>query len=200
RDRVADRPKHLRPVEMGRLVTGVRLLASFVRRLLVLMALSFEHGLVDRIDPAGMPPRPDGKPRGRKKAPGVRFVILEPRASTIETVAETVHRFSWDDWRADAPCGPRQPPSPARLYRMLDLLAAIVADPEPRARKLAFHLARTRHGPILPPVGPRRIAGRWGTEVRAGHEAIAGAIMNASRERPPPLAPPRRGLPAVTGL
>jgi hypothetical protein len=54
-----------RPVEVGpaivrRLASGVAVLASFVRRLLVLMALSMEHGLVDKVDPAMPLARPHG--------------------------------------------------------------------------------------------------------------------------------------------
>jgi hypothetical protein len=48
RDGLEMRPVEVRAAVIARLAAGVRVLASFVRRLLVLMALSFEHGLVDR--------------------------------------------------------------------------------------------------------------------------------------------------------
>ena len=201
RDRLADRPQQLRAAVIGRLASGVRLLASFVRRLLVLMALSMEHDLLDKIDPAAMPPRPDGKVRAMKKANRVDFRILEPPLTHIETVPEAIDPFNRADWRAQVPSfTQRPPPTPQKLYRLLDLLATMVADPESRARRLAWWLARTRRGPLLPPAGPHRIAGHWGTEVRASHEAMANAITLASRERPPPLAPPRRRLPTVTRI
>jgi hypothetical protein len=194
------RPAHVRPVMVRRLASGLRVLASFVRRFLVLMALSLEHQLTDRIDPAGLPARP----HRRKQASGLRFAVLEPAFTGTRVVAGAQAVFHWEDgWqdRAESkPAGRPSAPSAARLYRMLDLLAAIVANPEPRARRLAWHLARTRHGPVLPPRGPQRIAGQWGTDVGTSHEAMACAILKAGRERPPPLAPPRRALPTVTGL
>lgn len=197
RDGLVDRPVHVRAAAIRRLASGVRVLASFVRRLLVLMAFSLEHRLVDRIDRAGPLPRP----HGRKSVAGVRFVVLE--APCVLACADTPPKpaFNWADHAKQAtPARRPTPASPARLYRLLDLLTAIVADPVPRARRLAFHLARRRHGPILPPVGPVRIAGHWGTDIRASHDAMAAAIIHASRVRPPPLPPPRRAGPVATAL
>jgi hypothetical protein len=195
RDGLDDRPGSLRPAVMRRLESGVRVLASFVRRLLVLMALSLEHGLVDRVDASQPLPRP----KGRRRTSGARFKVLPPPFSGPYVVGDAIE--SWRDRvGTTVPVRQAKPVSPARLYRLLDQLAAIVADPEPRARRLAFHLARRRDGPILPPVGPARIAGIWGMEVRASHDAMAGAILSASRVRPPPLPPPRRAGPTVTGL
>jgi hypothetical protein len=189
------RPVEVRPALIGRLAAGVRVLASFVRRLLVLMALSFEHGLVDRLDPAKALPRP----KGRKSGPSLRFVVLEAPFALASAETPPKPAFNWADRVEHASAAPpARTVSPARLYQLLDLLAAIMADPEPRARRLAFHLARRRHGPLLPPAGPARVAGCWGTEIRASHEAMAAAILSAGRIRPPPLPPPRRAGPVVT--
>jgi hypothetical protein len=195
RDGLDMRPVEVRPAVIGRLAAGVRVLASFVRRLLVLMALSMEHGLVDRIDRA----KPLARPHGRGSACAVRFVLLEPRLARVSAADRAV--VCWFDL-ASQPSQARRvaPPSPARLYRLLDVLATIVANPEPRALRLAFHLARRRDGPILPPAGPARIAGCWGTQVCASHDAMAEAILSSSRVRPPPLPPPRRAGPTLTSL
>jgi hypothetical protein len=195
-DGLVDRPARPRPAVIRRLASGVRVLASFVRRLLVLMALSMEHRLVDRVDASIPLPRPTGRSTCRS---AVRFKVLAPPFTGPRAVDQPVETWL-DRVGGTAPARRPQPVSPAKLYRLLDLLAAIVADPEPRARRLAFHLARRREGPILPPFGPTRIAGQWGTEVRASHEAMAGAILSASRVRPPPLPPPRRAGPTLTSL
>lgn len=195
RDGLGMRPADVRPAVVGRLAAGVAVLASFVRRLLVLMALSMEHGLVDRIDRA----KPLARPHGRRGASGARFVVLEPRLTRVSEADRAVER--WFD-RAGQQSKARGAalPSPAKLYRLLDVLANIVADPEPRARRLAFHLARRRDGPILSPAGPASIAGYWGMEVRASHDAMAAAILSASRLRPPPLPPPRQAGPEITSF
>lgn len=193
RDGLTMRPVEVRPAVIDRLAAGVRVLASFVRRLLVLMALSFEHGLADRV----MGPLP--RPHGRRSVSGARFVVLEAPFALASEETPPKPAFNWADRVAHASAAPpARPVSPARLYQLLELLAAIVADPEPRARRLAFYLARRRHGPLLPPAGPARVAGCWGTEIRASHEAMAAAILSAGRIRPPPLPPPRRAGPVVT--
>ncbi|MCU0881784.1 MAG: hypothetical protein MUF14_03835, partial [Hyphomonadaceae bacterium] len=130
------------------------MLASFVRRLLVLMALRLEHTLVDKVDPA----RPLPRPKGMTRPSGVSFSVLQARGPAPRAVGQALP--CWRDQLA--PAKQAKPPSPARLYRMLDHLAAIVADPASRARRLAFHLARRRDGPLLAPDGPARIAGHWG--------------------------------------
>jgi hypothetical protein len=88
----------------------------------------------------------------------------------------------------------------AQLYAQLDYLARIAADPLAKAKRLAFHLARNYEGIIIAPEGPKRIAGRWGTQVSASYTAIAGAVMIQSRNRPPPLPPPRTHWPTITAL
>jgi hypothetical protein len=88
----------------------------------------------------------------------------------------------------------------ANLYAQLDFLSKIAANPAAKAKRLAFHLARSQQGIVIPPEGPQRIAGRWGTQVSASYNAMAGSIMTVSRSRPPPLPPPRTHWPTITAF
>lgn len=171
-----------------KLAGGVRLLASFVRRLLILMALAMEARLVDRVDPAEPLPRPDGRTPARQN---LRFAVLDRPCAMFDVVGTVPSGLA-----AKHAC--IQPS--LRLYRLLQLLSGIVADPQPRARRVAFTLARRRPHPVLPTQGPKRIAGYWGVEVRASHDAMASAITSASQARPPPLPPVRRVPASVTCL
>jgi hypothetical protein len=88
----------------------------------------------------------------------------------------------------------------SKLYAELDYLSKLAADPLAKAKRLAFHLARNYQGIIIAPEGPKRIAGRWGTEVSASYTAMAWSIMNQSRNRPSPLPPPRTHWPTITAF
>jgi len=81
------------------------------------------------------------------------------------------------------------------LLARLAALKKLVDAPEARARRLAFHLARRRPGPVLAPVFAGRSRGQpFTTETSAVFEALPTAIIAASRSRPPPLGPrPRAG-------
>jgi hypothetical protein len=88
----------------------------------------------------------------------------------------------------------------AKLYAKLDYLSKLAANPLSKAKRMAFHLARTYEGIIIAPKGPKRIADYWGTQVRAFYDAIAMSIMTQSRTRPPPLPPPRTCWPTITAF
>jgi hypothetical protein len=187
---------HLRPhlatkAVAARLVSGLIVLRAFVRRLIILMALEMEWNLVDT--------------RGAMKRPHKRKSLS--RAALSLTAFDTPKASPW--LNGDGPSFKIKPktrdltPEPvdmAKLYVQLDYLAKLAANPTPKAQRLAFHLARTYEGIIMPPRGPERIAGRWGTEVRASYDAMAGSIMTKSRTRPPPLPPPRTHWPMITAL
>jgi hypothetical protein len=79
-------------------------------------------------------------------------------------------------------------------------LSKIADNPYPKAKRLAFHLARNREGLILAQEGPKRIAGRWGTEIRAYYDTMPALIVDQSKNRPPPLPPPRNHWPMITAL
>jgi hypothetical protein len=88
----------------------------------------------------------------------------------------------------------------AKLYAQLDYLSKLAANPMAKAKRLAFHLARTYQGIIMAPKRPDRIAGRWGTEVSASYDAMWASIMTQSRNRPPPLPPLCNQWPTITVL
>jgi hypothetical protein len=191
RDHVYLRPAMACKAVAARLRSGLIVLRAFVRRLIILMALEMEWGLVDK--------------RGQMKRP-------HGRKSTSQAVLTLT---AFDSRKAspwDSGYGPKfktkpktidftpQPVDMAKLYAQLDYLSKIAANPMAKAKRLAFHLARTYEGIIMPPQRPERIAGRWGTEVSASYDAMWASIMTQSRNRPPPLPPPRNQWPMVTVL
>jgi hypothetical protein len=188
RDNVYLRPALATKAVAARLGSGLILLRAFVRRLIILIALEMEWSLVDT--------------RGAMKRP-------HGRASKSHAVLnlgglETYKDSSWLNGYGPETTAVRTPEptqiNMAKLYAQLDYLAKLAANPAAKAKRLAFHMARTHEGMILAPQGPRRIAGRWGTQVSAFYDAIAMAIMEQSRSRPPPLPPPRTIWPTITAL
>jgi hypothetical protein len=187
RDNVYLRPALATKAVAARLRSGLIVLRAFVRRLIILIALEMEWSLVDT--------------RGAMKRPHGR--VSKSHAVLNLGGLETYKDSSWLNGYGpetyQTPIGPTQI-NMAKLYAQLDYLAKLAADPAAKAKRLAFHMARTHEGMILAPQGPRRIAGRWGTQVSAFYDAIAMAIMEQSRNRPPPLPPPRTIWPTITAL
>jgi hypothetical protein len=195
RDNVYLRPEWARKAIAMRLASGLIVLRAFLRRLVILIALEMEWSLVDKRGPMKRPHKRKSKSRAVLSLGGL----------------DTQGASPWLD-----SCGPEFKPrvktgyhasvevNMAKLYAKLDYLAAIAADPAAKAKRLAFHLARSYpydpNGVIIAPQGPKRIAGRWGTQVRASYDAIAAAILTKSRTRPPPLPPPRNCWPTITAL
>ena len=202
RDGLITRPNFVSKAVLGRLRTGIRALEAFLRRVLILMALEIEHDLVYVHQPENMArakavmPRmktyslaiyPAGDRAGYSDN-GQKFFDQSTCANTLE----------WD--RDTAIRGPVLVPIGCWLER-LDHLHALAKDPIAKARRLAFSLARSRHGLLMAPDENPRMLRRWGTEASAIHDAMAYQIMQKSRSRPPPLPPPRRGLkPTITLL
>jgi hypothetical protein len=188
---------HLRPAVAtkavaARLVTGLILLRAYLKRLIILIALKLEWDLVDKRGPMK-------RPHGRKMAPTSAKLSL--------TCLDSVKVSPW--LNSDGPKFKKgQAPSfdhplpvnMSGLYAQLDFLAGIAANPLAKAQRLAFHLARKREGIIMAPLGPKRVAGRWGTQVRATYGAMSDFIIIESRKRPPPLPPPRTHWPMITAL
>jgi hypothetical protein len=191
RDDLHIRPPFARKSVAARLASGLALLRAYLRRLIILIALDLEWHLVDT---RGVMKRP----HGRKSISSAR-----PNLSCLDV-------YKASPW-ANA-CGPKfkarnaqgyspsQPVDMGKLYAHLDYLAAIAGNPLAKAERLAFHLARTQQGVIMAPKGPRRVAGFWGTEVSASYDAMAASIITRSRNRPPPLPPPRTHWPSITAL
>jgi hypothetical protein len=180
---------HLRPAlasktVAARLVSGLRVLRAFLRRLIILIALEMEWTLVDARGPMQ-------RPHGRKAA-----------ASSTRFALNYFGTYKAGPWLAGDRAR-RKPPAPVHmgtLYAQLDYLAQIASNPVARAKRLAFHLARDHEGMIIAPEASRRIAGRWGTQVRASFDAMAAAILTKSRDRPPPLSPRRTHWPTINAV
>jgi hypothetical protein len=196
RDDLHFRPAWARQAVAVRLASGLRLLRAFLRRLIILIALELEWGLVDV---RGAMKRPHGR-KSKSSSAGFSIAGLDTQGASPWLNADG------PDFKPvvknDYSQGYNTPVNidMAKLYAQLDYLARIAADPAAKAKRLAFHLARNYEGIIMAPEGPRRIAGRWGTQVSASYTAIAGAIMIQSRNRPPPLPPPRTHWPTITAF
>jgi hypothetical protein len=193
RDDLHFRPPLARKAVVARLAGGLRLLRAFLRRLIILIALELEWGLVDT--------------RGEMKRPHKRQSKSSAGFSLQGLDANKVGPWldnDGPDFTAMVKTGSTQgyntpiDVNMAKLYAQLDFLAGIVANPMAKAKRLAFHLARTHHGIIMVPAGPQRLAGRWGTQICASYDAIAASIMTKSRSRPSPLPPLRTHWPTIT--
>ena len=97
--------------------------------------------------------------------------------------------------------GLKGPVQAAPLLARLSALKALLDAPDARARRLAFHLARRRPGPIIPPcLNQPGVPRRYGTELSAIYDALAQAIWTAGRARPPPLGPAPKLGPRIRRL
>jgi len=184
---------HLRPERVPRAVAarlraGIAALESWLRRVLILMALSLEPGL----KPAAGPWIKTYRPRrlaGHR--PGLR-IFLRRSAPDPGALAALPDR---------ARVQQHGPVQAAPLLARLAALRALVDAPEARAQRLAFHIARRRPGRLVAPPDraafPRRL---FGTEAGALHDAMAQAICEHSRARPPPLGPAPCAGPRIRSL
>jgi hypothetical protein len=192
RDNLHIRPRLARKSVAARLVSGMRLLRAFLRRLIILIALEMEWSLVDM--------------RGEMKRPHGRTATSSSMKFSLTCFdADKVSPWLNGDGPSFTSAKQQAPTTPVavnmnKLYGQLDFLSKIAANPIAKAKRLAFHLARKRHGVIMAPQGPKRIAGRWGTQVSASFDAMAASIITQSRNRPPPLPPPRNQWPTITAL
>jgi hypothetical protein len=195
RDDLHFRPPLARRAVAARLAGGLRLLRAFLRRLIILIALELEWGLVDT---RGEMTRPHK--RRSKFSAGFSLAGLDTQGASpwlnsdgpdFKTVAKTDYQQAHNT-PVDIDM--------AKLYAQLDFLARIAANPTAKAKRLAFHLARAQHGIIMAPKGPPRIAGRWGTQIRASYDAIAASIIKSHNRPPPPLLPPRTHWPTITAF
>ena len=185
-----------------RLVAGLRLAEAYLRRVLLIMALELEPTLVDV-------PQPLGRPRNS----ATKTKVVEARAvfkvfQNVRAIPEGVlTKMRQGDFSGTQALHDHAQPKPVfigRLQARLDNLAKIAGDPVSRARRLAFHFASKRPGPMFEPdrhVRPSNSLGRlrrlWNTETSATFDAMGMDIRTKSRARPPPLTrppplPPRR--------
>jgi hypothetical protein len=184
---------HLRPLLARKAVAarGLALLRAFLRRLVILVALDLEWSLVDKRAPMK---RPHG--RKAKSSSGFSLGGLDNGKARCWLAGDGP---TFSDGSRDGRSTPVSVDM-AKLYAQLDFLAKIAANPIAKAKRLAFRLARTHPGVIMAPKGPARIAGYWGTQVSALYDAMVGSIMHQSRNRPPPLPPPRTHWPTITAV
>ena len=187
---------HLRPAwackaVAVRLASGLRVLRAFLRRLIILIALDLEWGLVDT---RGEMKRPHGRKSASSSRPSLKGLDAAKASPWLNNDSP---QFKSSDKQAHNT--PIQIDM-AKLYAQLDFLAGIAANPIAKAKRLAFHLARTHQGIIMAPKGPTRIAGRWGTQVRASYDSMAASIITQSRNRPLPLKPLRTHWPTITAF
>jgi hypothetical protein len=183
------RPAFVRKAVAARLRKGVRALEAFLRRILILMALDIEPDLVARLQRENLARAKERKVRAR-----TAFLRIFPTPDGAHTF-DFKQRFGAlcaSDLFPYAAALPPQTVPIGRWLVQLDHLQTIIGDPIAKARRLAFSLARRRHGLLMaPPQHPRVMAG-CGTEPNAMYDAMAFQIMQKSRSRPPPLPPPRR--------
>jgi hypothetical protein len=190
RDGLVERPEWVSKAVAARLRQGVRALEGFLRRVLILMALEIEPDLKVVVRPENLAWAKAKVRRARR--PLFRIYPSEHYAACPDLAA----RLPWAQRPAQAGFVPID-----RWMARLDHLRAIAKDPTAKARRLAYHLARRRHGLLMPPPERPGLLRRWGTEASALHDAMAVQIMTKSRTRPPPLPPPRNGAkPMITLL
>jgi hypothetical protein len=191
RDNLHLRPALARKAVAARLRSGMIVLRAFLRRLIILIALEMEWHLVDT---RGAMKRP----HGRKSKSTAGFTLQGLDAQGVSPWLNAAGpQFKIIDKQVR---NPRVEINMANLYAQLDYLSKLAANPIAKAKRMAFHLARTHEGIIMAPSGPKRIAGRWGTQVSASYDGIAESVMTKSRNRPPPLPPPRNYWPTITAL
>jgi hypothetical protein len=196
RDNVHFRYPTERKAVATRLVSGLRILRAFLRRLIILIALELEWGLVDARGPMKRPHKRNMKASSAK--PSLTCFDADKVSPWLNNDGPNFKPklTSQNEHRTNPPVYVDM----AALYAQLDFLAGIAANPIAKAKRLAFHLARKRHGIIMAPSGPWRIEGRWGTQVSTYFDLMAGDIVTQSRNRPPPLPPPRTQWPTISIL
>ena len=149
---------------------------AYVRRVLMLLALEFEHTLIfDNSErPRQMGPR---KPSQKT----ISIPIFERCAPRNDLFFEGDFKRPKRDFKTV---------NPAPLLDRLRALKDLLRDPEKRARRLALHMARRKEGMLLPPdPSGTALRNRDGLEVSTIYKFMFQDIMERSRARPPPIGP-----------
>lgn len=183
RDNVHLSPPWLSRAAAARLRAGIRVLEAFLRRVILLLALEMEPSLRPNMRPVATYARPR-KPH----MPSPCFRIFSSGRDWPGIDGALSHKIARDPKIfSQVPAAPML----ATLSRLKTLLDA----PEQRARRLAFHLARSRPGLLTPPgLGQYGAPARYGSEPSSLYNAMATAIIQAGHDRPPSLGPrPREG-------
>lgn len=186
RDGLHFSPERISQAAAARLRAGLKLLTAYLARLITLMALAIEPELTYR-------ETDERRPRERSCRPRFSLRLFAPdRPFNTSGLAALGERTPPSHSDGSVPATP--------LLIRLAHLRALIENPLPRARARAFHLARRLPGLLLAPKPGVIIGPRWGTGPSALHSAMGPAILNASRERPPPLPPPKPARPTITLL
>jgi hypothetical protein len=176
RDRLNLRPAAISLAAATRLRRDLRAVEAYVRRVLMLIALQFEHNLV--VDNSERP-RQIGPRKPSQKT--LSIPIFERCVPRNDLFFEGDFKIKKRDFKTVNPA-----PLLDRLRALKDLLSA----PEKRARRLALHMARRKEGMLLPPdPSGTAIRNRDGTEVSTIYKFMFQDIMERSRARPPPIGP-----------
>lgn len=188
RDDMQLKPALISKAAARRLKAGLRALEAYLRRVLLLMALEMEPDLAAQ----------------NRASP----IYLAASRSTRGRPGLILFRQTRDMDRRPGPANCRDlPPNGQQLLPAAPLLArlaalrALIEAPWPRARRLAWTLARRRAGLVpAPGRGPGDVPARFGTQVSALYRAMGPAILAASRARPPPLGPKPRPPPRIRAI
>ncbi|MEM9938751.1 MAG: hypothetical protein AAF768_07890 [Pseudomonadota bacterium] len=187
RDNAHLAPATLTQAAARRMQAGLRALEAYVRRVLLYLALQIEPDLPRTVREA-QPLRENQRP----SAPKIGLRVFRGGRD-------------FDPWAvADAAFAERVPARPvlaAPLLARLRALKTLALDPEGRARRLAWNMARRRPGPTLAPDTFREaVPRRYGTELSMLYDAMGQGIVCASKERPPPLGPRLKPAPRIRAL
>ncbi|MEM1391003.1 MAG: hypothetical protein AAGG45_07960 [Pseudomonadota bacterium] len=175
----------------ARLKQAIRAMEAYLRRMLVLLALSLEPGL--KPDMRERPVRPSKRSQSTP-------------TFTFRTFPKAGIDFALSSHFEALKARPRTPntgrtPVPARpLLERLSQLRALIEAPQARARKLAWALARRRPGLMLAPGHHEAVKPRYGTEFSTTYTLMGHAILKLSRARPPPIGPVPRPPPRIRVL
>jgi hypothetical protein len=186
-----------------RLAAGLRLAQAYLRRVLVVMALELEPTLIDPLyrEPCRRPERAFARKAKMRRAV---FVVFQNNAPFPGALLAKMVQNHQGGHSVDAANKQVMPICIRSLKARLACLAKIAGDPLPRARRLAFYLARKKPGPLFAPAGPDRppqslgkLRKLWNTATSATFDAMAMDIHIKSRARPPPMQPRHRHGPSI---
>ncbi|MEM9939212.1 MAG: hypothetical protein AAF768_10215 [Pseudomonadota bacterium] len=186
RDHLHLSPPTLTRAAAARARAGIRAVEAWLRRVILLLALTLEQDLI--ANNHSYQPHPAAPRFGR----GFQFRIF---TGERDWPGLTIYAEPKGPPRR----GVQVPAAP--LLEKLRALQTLMEAPDTRARQLAFLIARRRPGPLLAPDLWRcLVRARDGTERSAFYTAMGHAIARLSRSRPPPLGPVPRPLPRVRRL
>ena len=156
------RPEFVIKAVAARLRIGVRALEAFLRRLLILMALEMEHDLVFVARPENLARAKPPKLRAKMPLLAIYPMPDRPYYFDFEHQLNTSRALkAMSNARTHAAAVPPVLVPTHRWLAQLDYLETIAKDPIAKAQRLAFSLARRRHGLLMaPPAHPRVMQGK----------------------------------------